>query len=232
MRFFFAFHRKLETFTHLLLVNALPALYNAKAMSDEFVSGPAPPEWGAPSAPSAGKRILNILGEFLQTLLIAGVLFLIVNQITSRIRVDGSSMEPSLHDGEFVVVNRLAYNQDDPQRGDVIVFRYPLDPSRRFIKRVIGLPGDVIEIGDGKVYINDQLVHEPYIAAPPRYTGTWTVSIGEVFVLGDNRNNSSDSQNWGNLDQDEIIGKANLVYWPLDEIGVIPHYDLVVSAAE
>lgn len=201
-------------------------------MTDELVRSPAPPEWGAPIAPSPGKRLLSLLGEFLQTLIIAGVLFLIVNQITSRIRVDGSSMEPTLHDGEFVVVNRLAYKQDPPLRGDIIVFYYPLDPSRRFIKRVIGLPGDLIEISNGNLYINDQLVFEPYIAAPPRYDGRWRVAEGEVFVLGDNRNNSSDSQNWGSLAESEIIGKANLIYWPLDEIGVIPHYELNVSAAE
>jgi signal peptidase I len=161
--------------------------------------------------------------EILQTVLLAGVLFLAVNFVTARIRVEGTSMEPSLHDGEFVVVNRLAYRWAMPTRGDIVVFRYPLNPERRFIKRIIGLPGDQILIGDGRVWVNGQPLEEPYIAAAPRYTGEYTVGAGEVFVLGDNRNNSSDSQNWGMLPLRDIIGRAILVYWPVTEAGVIKH---------
>ena len=138
-------------------------------------------------------------------------------------------MEPSLHDGELVVVSRLAYRWGEPARGDIIVFNLPLDPGRRLIKRLIGLPGDHILIRDGQVWVNAVLLDEPYIAAPPRYSGEWDVGPDEVFVLGDNRNNSSDSPNWGMLPIDRIIGKAVLVYWPPPEIGLIPHYDLAVS---
>ena len=161
--------------------------------------------------------------EIVQTVLLAGVLFLAVNFVTARIRVEGTSMEPSLHDGEFVVVNRLAYRWAMPARGDIVVFRFPLNPERRFIKRIIGLPGDQILIGDGRVWVNGQSLEEPYIAAAPRYTGEWTVGAGEVFVLGDNRNNSSDSQNWGMLPLQDIIGRAILVYWPVTDAGVIEH---------
>lgn len=140
-------------------------------------------------------------------------------------------MEPSLHDGEFVVINRLAYRWNDPQRGEIIVFRFPLDLERRFIKRIIGLPGDTVTVREGQVLVNSLPLQEPYVSAPPRYDGTWTVEEGHVFVLGDNRNNSSDSQNWGSFSKEEIIGKAIIIYWPLGDLGIIPHYELV-SAAE
>ena len=171
-----------------------------------------------------------VLAEILQTALVAALLFLAVNLVTARIRVEGTSMEPSLHDGEMVVVNRLAYRWSEPTRGDIIVFHFPLDPSRRFIKRVIGLPGDQIEVRGGVVYINGTPLEEPYIAAAPRYDGAWRVEGGDLFVLGDNRNNSSDSQNWGPLSLGDVIGKAVLVYWPLPDVGVIPHYSLVAAA--
>jgi signal peptidase I len=201
-------------------------------MQDLQTHETAPPEWGATVSPPLRTRILRFIGELLQTILIAGVLFLAVNLLTARIRVEGISMEPSLHEGQFVVVNRIAYRWNEVNRGDIIVFRFPLNPSRRFIKRVIGLPGNTVSIRGGDVFIDGQLLDEPYIAATPRYDGEWIIGPGEVFVLGDNRNNSSDSQNWGPLPTEEIIGKAVLVYWPPSEAGMIPHYDLAVAAEE
>ena len=200
------------------------------SVSEQIPVEPAPPEWGATASPKNEVGALHLLGELLQNLLIAGILILIVNLATARIRVDGSSMEPSLHDGELVVVNRLAYRWSDLTRGDIIVFNFPFDPDRRFIKRLIGLPGDRIMVQDGRLYINNAPVEEPYIAAPPLYRGTWTVGPDEVFVLGDNRNNSSDSQNWGMLPINEIIGKAVVVYWPVADAEVIPHYSLAAAA--
>lgn len=199
-------------------------------MSDPRWVDPAPPSWGASASPSSGARALRLLVELAQTVLIAGLLFVGVNLITARIRVEGNSMEPSLHDAEFVVVNRLAYRWAEPSRGDIVVFRFPLDLQRRFIKRIIGLPGDTIRVEGGQVYVNGQLLEEPYIAAPPRYTGQWEVGDQEVFVLGDNRNNSQDSQNWGMLPVEDILGKAILVYWPPSEMGLIPHYEFGVAA--
>lgn len=183
-----------------------------------------------PAPPSFGRRMLRALGEILQTILIAGVLFVGVNALTARIRVEGNSMEPSLHDGEFVVVNRLAYRIGQPQRGDIVVFHPPYDPERRFIKRIVGLPGDTIQVIDGTLFVNGESLDEPYILASPTYSGEWVVGRDQVFVLGDNRNNSSDSQNWGSLAVDRIIGKAIVVYWPITEIGVIPHYDLASAS--
>lgn len=174
--------------------------------------------------------MVRALGEVMQTILIAVLLFLGVNTVTARIRVEGNSMEPSLHDGEFVVVNRLAYRVGQPERGDIVVFHPPFDPERRFIKRIIGLPGDMIQVLDGTVYVNGESLREPYILATPNYSGEWNVGQDEIFVLGDNRNNSNDSQNWGAVARDQVIGKAVVVYWPLTEIGTIPHYDLASAS--
>ena len=200
-------------------------------VSDPRIAYPAPPEWGAATSPPRRSAFVRAVWELFQTVLIAGALFVLVNLTTARIRVDGSSMEPSLHNGELVVVSRLAYSWGELGRGDIIVFHMPLDPERRLIKRLIGLPGDTIEVGDGQVRVNGQVLEEPYIAAPPRYSGVWSVEPGQVFVLGDNRNNSSDSPNWGTLPVDEIIGKAVLVYWPPTQLGPIPHYDLNMPAS-
>lgn len=188
------------------------------------------PPMQAQRGPSLARRFLRFVWGILQTVLFAGVLFLVVNLVTARIRVEGDSMEPSLRDGEFVVVNRLAYMINAPQRGDIIVFPFPLNPERRFIKRIIGLPGDTVKVQDGQVFVNGALIDEPYIADRPGYNSQWVVSRHEVFVLGDNRNHSSDSQNWGAVPVDSVIGKAVLVYWPLDTMGLIPHYNLAVAA--
>jgi len=195
---------------------------------------PTQPVIARPKPVSLLRQLLRFIGSVLQTVLFAGVLFFAVNLVTARIRVEGDSMEPSLHDGQFVVVNRLAYDlplfQSEPERGDIIVFRFPLNPERRFIKRVIGLPGDEVQVENGAVYINGVQLFEPYLSVQPAYTSSWRVGQDEVIVLGDNRNNSSDSQNWGALPLEGIIGKAVLVYWPLENLGWIPHYDLAVAA--
>jgi signal peptidase I len=141
-------------------------------------------------------------------------------------------MLPSLKEGEFVVINRLAYIFGSPERGDIIVFKFPLDPNRRYIKRVIGLTGDSIHVRDGKVFINGEPLVEPYIAGPSRYDGDYTVGEGELFVMGDNRSNSLDSRNWGNLPLDHVIGRAELVYWPPTAVGLIPHYEVVSAGSD
>lgn len=177
-----------------------------------------------PPGPGIFRQTLRFLGDLFQTLVVAGLLFLVVNLLTARIKVESVSMLPSLEEGEFVVVNRVVYLLDDPQRGDIVVFRYPLDENRRYIKRVIGLPGDTVMILDGGVFVNGDLLDEPYVAATPRSSGEYMVEAGELFVMGDNRNNSSDSRNWGNLPADNLIGRAELVYWPFDQIRLLPHF--------
>ena len=158
--------------------------------------------------------------DILETLLISLVLFFGINLLSARIRVEGSSMEPSLHQGEFLIVSKVAYKLGSPRIGDVVVFHSPGNPEEEFIKRVIGLPGDRVEITAGEVRVNGQIVEEPYIAAPPLYEGTWAVPEGTLFVLGDNRNNSDDSHRWGPVAIDQVVGKAVFVYWPPEEWGL------------
>jgi signal peptidase I len=168
----------------------------------------------------------RLLLDIVETIVLAVLLFLGINTISARVRVDGFSMRPTLEDGEFVLVNRLAYRLGDHQRGDIIVFHFPMDPDQELIKRVIGLPGDTVTIENGIVQVNGQPLSEPYIAAPPAYPGTWQVTEGHLFVLGDNRNDSSDSHSWGLLPVENVIGKAILIYWPPTMWNVIEHTDV------
>ncbi len=145
------------------------------------------------------------------------MLFLAIDTATARIRVQSISMQPTLYEQDFVLVNRLAYRLGEMQRKDVIVFHPPLDAAvEPYIKRIIGLPGDTVRVVGGQVYVNDQLLQESYLKAPPGYNGVWLVPEGSVFVLGDNRNNSSDSRIWGMVPVSNIIGKALVIYWPVN----------------
>lgn len=159
--------------------------------------------------------------EVLQTLIMAVILYFLIDVVVGRVRVENISMEPTLQEGQFILVNKLAYRLGDFQRGDVIIFHYPKQPDEDYIKRVIGLPGDMVKIEDGRVVVNGQVLNEPYIASPPTYNSTWTVPEGQVFVLGDNRNRSSDSHSWGFVPVDLVVGKALVVYWPLDDLKIL-----------
>jgi signal peptidase I len=177
-----------------------------------------------------GSGFWRFLLDILETVVLSVLLFLAINTISARIRVDGFSMEPTLRNGEFVIVNKLAYQFGKPGTGDVIVFHYPRDPEQEYIKRVIGLAGDKVKIAGGQVLVNGKLIDEPYIAAPPRYESEWEVPQDSLFVLGDNRNNSSDSHNWGPVPMQNVIGKALFVYWPPEQWGLIEH-PIAASAA-
>lgn len=166
--------------------------------------------------------------DVLETILLAAILFLSINALSARVRVEGFSMVPTLQDGEFVLVNRLAYRFGPHQRGDIIVFHHPSGQQQEdLIKRVIGLPGDRITAQDGSIFVNGTRLKEDYIAAAPSYSGEWTVPNDQLFVLGDNRNNSSDSHQWGYVPYDDIIGKAIIIYWPLNDLIFIQHPDLL-----
>jgi len=172
--------------------------------------------------PSSGEErpggLRHFLIDVIETVLLSLLLFLGINAVSARIRIESVSMQPTLYEGDFVIVNKLAYNLGEPGRGDVIVFRYPPDPEREpYIKRVIGLPGDRISVHDKRVFVNNEPMLEPYISAPPLYEGTWIVPEGSLFVLGDNRNSSSDSHSWGMVPLENVIGKAEVVYWPPEE---------------
>jgi len=161
--------------------------------------------------PSARRLILDIA----ETLLLAAVLYLIIQTLTARIKVESTSMVPTLNSNDYVVVNKLAYQLGQPTRGDIIVFKYPPDPTQiPYIKRVIGLPGDQVHIADSKVYINGVELTEPYLKVSTNLGGDWTVPEGSLFVMGDNRNGSSDSRAWGMVPLGNVIGKAEVIYWP------------------
>lgn len=181
-----------------------------------------------PKAKRSG--FFRFLVDVLETLVLSVVLFVSINLVSARIRVDGASMEPTLVSGEYVIVSRLSYRFGSPQRGDIIVFHFPRDPKEEYIKRVIGLPGDVVEVKNGSVYVNGQFLDETYLKASTNYVGTWNVPAGQLFVLGDNRNNSSDSHDWGTVPTEYVVGKALLVYWPPPSWGLIDHVPLANAA--
>jgi len=183
----------------------------------------------AEESSSTSQSLKQFLVDLLETIILAVVLFLAINAVSARVRVDGFSMVPTLQDGEYVLVNRLAYRNDLPTRGDIIVFVSPQAPNLDLIKRVIGLPGDTVSIFNGVVQINGQTLQEPYIAAAPIYNGEWQVPEGNLFVLGDNRNDSSDSHAWGLLPIENVIGKAILIYWPIPEWNMINHVETVAA---
>ncbi len=139
-------------------------------------------------------------------------------------------MQPGLHDNEYVLVNKIAYLFHAPERGDVIVFHFPLDTSKDFIKRVIGLPGDTITVDSTSVRVDGVLLNEPYISERANPQGQrWTVPVNSYFVMGDNRPASDDSRDWGYVPRDDIVGKAVIVYWPLGSWELINTYPTVYA---
>ncbi|MGE3856197.1 MAG: signal peptidase I [Dehalococcoidia bacterium] len=183
---------------------------------------------------------LRGLTETLEVIALAMIMFVAVRAVAHNYRVDGNSMVPSFHDGEALIVNRLAYRefdlgwlpvigQDDwrpfgePQQGDVVIFIAQREPKERdFVKRIIGLPGQTVEVKDGHVIVDGVAYNESYISAPPNYQyAAQKVPPGKLFVLGDNRNNSQDSHLIGMVDMDEVVGRVDLRYWPLRSAQVI-----------
>lgn len=185
---------------------------------------PARSDEPTPEPEASSTTWKSVALELLETIVLTLVIFLLVRTVIQNFRVEGMSMEPNFHDGQFLLINKLSYRLGEPQRGDVIVFRYPLDTSRDFIKRVIGLPGETVEIRGGQVFINNQPIADPATVNQAGYNLAPTV-LGpeELFVLGDNRPNSSDSHSWGTVPLDLIIGKVVLSYWPPEDWGLIRH---------
>jgi signal peptidase I len=166
----------------------------------------------------------SVLREILETVLLTLVVFLVLNTLTGRFQVRGSSMEPALHDGQYLVVSKLSYWLRTPRRGDIIVFQPPNDLSDDYIKRIVGLPGERIRIEYGRVLVDGVPIEEPYVTRPGPYSGSWKLEPDDYFVLGDNRGNSSDSHTWGTLPAENIIGKAWLCYWPPEAWGLVKHH--------
>ncbi len=167
---------------------------------------------------------MKLLREVVITVAIAVAVFFILQLNIQSYIVMMSCMEPNIYDGECIMVNKAVYRHSDPQRGDVIVFDPPFESLHPFIKRVIGLPGDTVEIKGGKVFINGTALEEEYAKAPEYTMAATQVPDNEYFVLGDNRNDSNDSHNGWTVPRDNIIGKAWFVYWPPTKWKTIEHY--------
>jgi signal peptidase I len=165
------------------------------------------------------------LREIVETLLFTLVIYFLIRIfLFENYRVVGNSMAPTLENDQFLVVNKLLYRLQRPQRGDIVVFHDPQRGDRKLIKRIIGLPGEVVEIRQGQVLINEQRLDEQYIQSPARYSeAPVPLPVDHYYVLGDNRNNSSDSQDWGTLPADNIVGRSWISYWPPRLWGIVSH---------
>ena len=186
---------------------------------------PTPPE---PAKGSAFRWIL----ELVQTLLMAVILYFLIDTVVARVRVENISMLPTLREGEFLLVNKMAYRFGEVDHGDIIVFHNPSNPQEDYIKRVIGVPGDKIEVHDYQVFLNGYPVTEDYISEPPSYVGEWEVPEGQLFVLGDNRNRSDDSHKWGFVPFENVVGKALVIYWPPSKMTLLNEPFIVNAAAD
>jgi signal peptidase I len=182
---------------------------------------------GAVATPASGTRagIWRALFELLHDLAVAVLFcFFLITFVAQAFRVQGTSMLPLLEDGERIIVNKLVYRFRPIERGEVVVFWYPRDPSVSFIKRVVGLPGDMVELKAGVLYVNGKRVEESYLS--PRYRDDESyppveVKRGYYYVLGDHRNSSNDSRSWGEVPERYIYGRAIFRFWPLAKTGLI-----------
>jgi signal peptidase I len=168
---------------------------------------------------------MKIFREVAITVLIAVAVFALLRLTVQSYTVKMSSMEPNFYQGYCIMVSKVTYRSSGPQRGDVIVFDPPFTSEYPFIKRVIGLPGETVEITDEKVFVNGIALDEPYMMASPDYTMPATeIPESEYFVLGDNRNNSNDSHTGWLVPRGNIVGKALFIYWPPGRLGIVKHY--------
>ncbi|MBI5879869.1 MAG: signal peptidase I [Chloroflexi bacterium] len=201
----------------------MPALTDPVAppdMAPAMPSEPSVPAIPVPASPWSGARIF--IRETVETIALTLIIFLVIRAGVQNFRIEGQSMEPNFHDGQYLLVSKIDYMIGKPQRGDVVVFIAPTNQEKDFIKRVIGLPGETVEIRDGRITINGRELPQNYTVNTGTYSyGPVKVGDEELFVLGDNRNYSSDSHSWGMLPQKDLIGKAWVSYWPPPQWGII-----------
>lgn len=181
--------------------------------------------------PQKSSSFRSYLIEFFQTLAVCLVIGIVIYwQVAQPHKVSGQSMYPTFHNNDYIITNKIGYRFHPPQRGDVIVLNDPKDPSQAFIKRVISLPGETVKVQSGRVYINGELLTEPYLVVglltPP---GAFLAEGSNVqippdnyIVMGDNRTASSDSREWGFVPRENIVGQVFLRYWPQDSVGIMP----------
>jgi signal peptidase I len=194
-----------------------PALEPLPAMAGDFATH-SPDSVAGPSLTS---RLIDEFVAWLKTLASAAVYATLIVTFGFQVaRVEGQSMAPTLQDQDRLIVNKLAYRLGDPEVGDIVMLYYPQDPNKSFVKRVIAEPGDTVKIVDGRVYVNDVLLDDSFV--PPEYRshedyGPKMIEAGYYFVMGDHRNNSSDSRHWGQVPKKYIIGRVQLRWWPVPE---------------
>lgn len=184
-------------------------------------------ELGPESAHSVGAKgqIWAWIRDVLETLILAALIFVLVNTLTGRYEVQSISMEPTLHEGQYLIVSKVAYWLREPRRGDIVVLDPPDHRSTiPYIKRIVGLPGERVEVRGGRVWVDGVALNEPYVSGPALYDDDVVLGPDDYLVLGDNRNNSSDSHVWGALPGDNILGKTIFRYWPPEKWGTMPHY--------
>ncbi len=184
------------------------------------------------NSPSGWQTTWAIVKEVGETIILTLVIFLVIQLFVRNFRVVGTSMVGNLHDGQYLIIDKMSYNPyvrdylgiGGPDRGDVIVFKPPRNPNDDYVKRVIGLPGEKVQVISGQVHINDEPLDETFAPKSGSYSMQAPVVVpeGQLFVLGDNRNNSNDSHNWGPLPMENIVGRAWISYWPPDQWGIIP----------
>jgi signal peptidase I len=174
---------------------------------------------------SQGFRLAFELKSWFRDILFAfAIAIFLVIFVVQPVKVEGTSMQPQLVDQERIFVNRFIYRFKDVQRGDIVVFWFPKDRTKSFIKRVVGIPGDEVEIRRGTVYVNGTKISEPYLKPEFQDHKSFRKTIvpsGQYFVLGDHRNSSNDSRSWGFVSQDLIYGKAVFSYWPFSRVGLV-----------
>jgi signal peptidase I len=183
----------------------------------------------------------RLLRDLLETIALTLLLLLAIRLTVQHYAIDGPSMEPTLHNQEYILVDRLAYLFHPPQRGDIIVFHYPRDTSIDYVKRIIAIPGDTITVIGQTVIVDGVTLHEPYINPDdPANTVIYppiknlVIKANQYFVMGDNRGDSSDSRQWGTVPRQDIVGKAILVYWPIgaNNFGLLPDASSVFAAVK
>lgn len=194
------------------------AAFAAPATIVDVVPPTAP---AAPAGPSAWQRLGAEIVSGVQTLFSAAVYATLIVTFGFQVaRVDGLSMSPTLEDRDRLIVNKLVYELGEPRPGDIVMLYYPLNPEKMFVKRVIAKEGDVVRIVDGRVYVNDVPLHDDYVPEEFRShddAGPTVVQQGYYFVMGDHRNNSSDSRHWGQVPKKYIVGKVKVRWWPLHD---------------
>lgn len=192
--------------------------------SPDPASAVAVPPTAVPAPAARASRWRRVAAEAtagVQTLFSAAVYATLIVTFGFQVaRVDGLSMAPTLEDHDRLIVNKLVYEMGDPRPGDIVMLYYPLNPDKMFVKRVIASEGDVVRIVDGHVYVNDIPLHDEYVPEEFRSHDDWGPTViqqGYYFVMGDHRNNSSDSRHWGQVPKKYIVGKVKVRWWPLQE---------------